>query len=681
MKGQLHLILCTSLALTCGACSSRTTPAATNTSVIEPTSTRTAALFDSSVANRAEATLNALYQNSESVQRNSTVTATPSPTKMMSPTPTITPISVVEVEAHPLALNESNIYGEMELLARFGRGSIYDVAWSPDGKYLAVATGLGVQLYDAKTLDEERWIEVNDSVTFISFNPDDSEIAAARGNRIDVWYMESGQKKATLDGEIAGGVWRISFGGDGYVAAIGSSAPGLGWDPEVNVWQSSTGQLIYHEERLFLEGSLAISPDGEAIAFLNGLYSIDMKDLIRSFSGGFDVVFSQDGSKLFSTYWDFNDTSKDYKVWMIDRETGEQARILPGAHCPYLSRTGESMICYDYSEIIVFDPMDGERLGTYSFRFHIDDAAINVEGDRLAILEGDSLHIWDVRLDHEIQSKQFDRFTSLGAGEITNEQPDTYLAATGDDNGLIKIWNLASGEVLVSLNAGEEGIAGLAFSPDQRTLASIDTEAIVRLWDFQRGKNTGIHFELGEITSRSESWEIDGPFEFSSDGQRLIYFDRTREMYELNVQTGINELKAYAYRNGIPYEVDDELEVLEAFTSSADGRFAAGGRADGKIFVWDLKRQKFMREMSGHVMQRGDGPHYAFHSLKFSPKSNLLVSVGWDGTTKLWNIHTGNPIRVLNVCCFAEFSPDGRFLITAGNGVIRLWGIPPWSES
>lgn len=60
----------------------------------------------------------------------------------------------------------------------------------------------------------------------------------------------------------------------------------------------------------------------------------------------------------------------------------------------------------------------------------------------------------------------------------------------------------------------------------------------------------------------------------------------------------------------------------------------------------------------------------------FNAQSNLLASVGWDGTTRLWSVKTCNQLRVLNVCCSASFTPDGRYLVTAGDGVMRVWGIP-----
>jgi WD40 repeat protein len=69
--------------------------------------------------------------------------------------------------------------------------------------------------------------------------------------------------------------------------------------------------------------------------------------------------------------------------------------------------------------------------------------------------------------------------------------------------------------------------------------------------------------------------------------------------------------------------------------------------------------------------------------LTFSPASDLLVSEGIDGTTRLWDVESGMALKVIDAGDLylyntTRFTPDGRLLITAVSGVIRLWGLPPW---
>jgi WD40 repeat protein len=117
---------------------------------------------------------------------------------------------------------------------------------------------------------------------------------------------------------------------------------------------------------------------------------------------------------------------------------------------------------------------------------------------------------------------------------------------------------------------------------------------------------------------------------------------------------------------------------VEEVALSPDGNYFATGMMGADILIWDLRSREIVQTLRGHEWRGGDGGISGIRYLAFSPQNDLLVSVGYDGTTRLWNIHSGLQLQKLNICCFAEFSPDGRILVTAGQGVIRVWGIPPW---
>src|SRR5512141_1996978 len=108
--------------------------------------------------------------------------AKPAPTFMPFPTPvpptaTSTPIAAVGAGT-PLPLGEVSIdlsnLGSLSLLARWGKGRIIQVALSAKGEQLAVATPLGIYLYDAASFAEHEFIEVGGSLTAMAYSPDGS---------------------------------------------------------------------------------------------------------------------------------------------------------------------------------------------------------------------------------------------------------------------------------------------------------------------------------------------------------------------------------------------------------------------------------------------------------------------------------------------------------------------------
>ena len=68
--------------------------------------------------------------------------------------------------------------------ARFGKGSIHEIAYSPDGSMLAVAGSLGIWLYDTETLQELRLLGADaGGVYSVSFSPDGQTLASGVGTK------------------------------------------------------------------------------------------------------------------------------------------------------------------------------------------------------------------------------------------------------------------------------------------------------------------------------------------------------------------------------------------------------------------------------------------------------------------------------------------------------------------
>ena len=147
-------------------------------------------------------------------------------------------------------------------IARLGKGGVsYDdqgIAFSPDGSRLAVATSMGVWLYDAETFDEIALLTGHkEAVTAVAFSPDGTKLASVSGfhfpGTLKLWEVETRQIIDTFQAK-GGSTDSVSFSPDGKI---------LAWADRL--WDIETGQQldILQDNRLF---DVAFSPDGKILA-------------------------------------------------------------------------------------------------------------------------------------------------------------------------------------------------------------------------------------------------------------------------------------------------------------------------------------------------------------------------------------------------------------------------------
>lgn len=321
------------------------------------------------------------------------------------------------------------------------------------------------------------------------------------------------------------------------------------------------------------------------------------------------------------------------------------------------------------------------------------------------------VNIIDVKTGMQITTIQMTDFGIAQAGIIEVDGVEKYAVAALAYSGQVNIFDIQTGELIRTLKLDCCEIKGFNFAPDHKTFATVDTSNL-RLWDLQKGE---VVFEVNLKENFS------GPIAFSPNGLS-VFLTHIAEDYilELDLQSRktINHGdNSYAYDFADPFAVENyhfndagnliifgyeknnernqpafqdvktkdkiilpvdlkiDPDFIEAYSLSPDGQYLVYGNPTD-IFVWNTKTLKLQSKLTGHTVQGADGWYGKIQALTFNPQSNLLVSIGWDGTIRLWNARFGTELRRLNVCCSADFTPDGRYLITYGNGVALVWGIP-----
>jgi hypothetical protein len=103
---------------------------------------------------------------------------------------------------------------------------------------------------------------------------------------------------------------------------------------------------------------------------------------------------------------------------------------------------------------------------------------------------------------------------------------------------------------------------------------------------------------------------------------------------------------------------------------SPDGRQVVTAERTGIVGVWDAETGKQVRLLRGHEDQ--------VHDARFSPDGKVIASGARDGTARTWDPETGAQIAVHkqhggSYVDAVSFSPDGRWVLSAGNGWADVW--------
>ncbi len=188
-------------------------------------------------------------------------------------------------------------------LACWGKGTVYEVAYSLDGRLLALASSLGVYLYEAETQAQVRFIKTGVRVSSVAFSPDGATLASGtHDNTVQLWRVDDGALLRTLRGRM-GLVWSVAFSPDGATLASGAWSGMLLW------------RVAYGTVRHTLKGhtapvrSVAFSPGGTTLASGSDdhtvrLWRVSNGALRRTLKGRMrhvtSVAFSPSGATLAS---------------------------------------------------------------------------------------------------------------------------------------------------------------------------------------------------------------------------------------------------------------------------------------------------------------------------------------------------------------------------------------------
>jgi eukaryotic-like serine/threonine-protein kinase len=365
---------------------------------------------------------------------------------------------------------------------------VYDLAFSPRGDLLAVATGRTARIWNLKNGRELDGPTEYGVCTKVLFDHRGTHLALAfEPGRVVIWDIKGGKAVVTRS-PTGGSILALVRTESGHRLAFPSGKEGK----EIAVeWY---GQLGPPWLPVPGPGQLAVfSPDGKRFAAAQaGTVTVrdvqSDKQVVLAGPGGplQALAFSPDGRRLAGAAGD------KIGVWRAD--TGEREHTLavenPAAKAVRLAFSPDrrllAAVCVD--GIVRVWNLDTGRLD-FPVKLRrssdneppIEDVAFSADSKYLAACTGDVVKVWAVQDRKVVQTLKHPHVTCLAF------RHDGRLAS-GSQDGTIQVWDVGSDRPAQVLKGHSGGITGLAFSPDGRRLASASLDCTVKLWDLDTGK-------------------------------------------------------------------------------------------------------------------------------------------------------------------------------------------------
>ncbi|MBO1049770.1 MAG: hypothetical protein HEQ10_19610 [Dolichospermum sp. DEX182a] len=531
-------------------------------------------------------------------------------------------------------------------------GSVYSLAYSPDGKYLATGDSEGrVQIWNAVTGREIlTFVGHSSFVNSVAWSGDGQTLASGSYDKtVKLWDVQSGDCVRTLEGH-SSGVRSVAWSGDSLTLASGSD------DKTVKLWNVQSGDCVRtlegHSDWVY---SVAWSGDGQTLASGSGdntvkLWNVQTGDCVRTLeghrSGVRSVAWSGDSLTLASG-------SGDNTVKLWDIQTGDCVQTLEGhssvVNSVAWSGDGRTLASGSNDNTVkLWDVQSGECVRT--LEGHSDSVrSVAWSGDSLTLASGsndNTVKLWDV------QSWECVR-TLEGHSSVVNSvawSGDGHTLASGSDDNTVKLWNVQSGDCVRTLEGHSNTVMSVAWSGNGHTLASGSHDNTVKLWNVQSGDCVRTLEGYGRVV-RSVAW--------SGDGHTLASGSHDTTVKLWNVRSG------------------DCVRTLEGHRSwvwsvAWSGLTLASGSHDTTVKLWNVQSGECVRTLEGHS-------HWVW-SVAWSGDGHTLASGSADKTVKLWNVQTGDCVRTLeghrSGVLSVAWSGDSLTLASgSSDNTVKLWDI------
>ena len=547
---------------------------------------------------------------------------------------------------------------------RIGRGTLGEIAYFPDGTRFAVATSIGIWVYDSIT-GEELYQLTNhtNGINCIRFSPNGETFATTTlEGSVLLWNTRTGQLLTTIMDEFYH--YEPVFSPKGDILASSSDTKFESANITVKLWDVKTGEHLKTfaetNSRFFYK---CFSPDGKLLATRKNrdtvmqLWDVDTGEFLKTITDhekcDFKAYFSPDGNTIASycndktvRLWDVN--TGEHLDTLVQKDTDDFSSISFSPDGTILATGGITN-----GNVDLWDAGNAKHLKTLTgHKGSVTNICFSSNGNIIASGGSDgSIRLWSTNLRLHLKTLIGHK---NGIDTLLFSPDGITLLSKGMDN-TVRLWDVITGENIKTLDGYIENVVSVSYSPDGKTIASANSDNIVRLWNANTGQlvNT-LTGHTGEIYRVC----------FSPDGKTIASCSSDKSIRLWDTETLI-QLKSLTIEN--PF--------IKRLYFISDGKILASCSWKGKIHLWDIRTGHRLKTVSGELI---------------SPDGNIVLSVyheevdDGDGSgisfLHISDVDTGQLHRkityegIISIKCF---SPDGKTYAISDrkNSNVEIWDV------
>lgn len=534
---------------------------------------------------------------------------------------------------------------------RIGKGTLGEIAYFPDGTRFAVATSIGIWVYDSITGKElYQLADHTNGIDTIRFSADGKTFATEKLNdSIQLWDTNTGNHIHTLsDNDF--GLYDPVFSPNGKIIAVQCAEKFIYRMKTLRLYDVKTGK---HINTISVPPNLSynfrFSPDNKTlVTWQHGkikLWDVANAKQLKSTNDPSeqyeeyrinDIQFSPDGKTI---YW-VGDAGLifyrevDAKEWKL-LEKNKQEVDDSGFFSIYFSPDGKQIIVEDTTDDMTYlwSPNTGQQSNTGKQPNHFienkrqtnHNVSFSKNGNLMAAggIDG-TIHLYSTNTGLELKKL----IGHEGSVDTVLFSPDGITLLSKGSDRTVRLWNALSGKLIKTFEGyTDEDIYDITITPNGKTVASWSSDKILRLYDISTGK-LNKQYNLNEQHKRNGINGDVPAIYFSPNGNTFLSRSIRSHLCLWDVNTGelINRLS-------------ERKNYIEEAHFSPNGKTIACKGDDDIILIWDANTGKLLNTISDI---KGE-----LYQIKYSTDGSIIVSNSSEMTTQLWDPYTGQLIRTI----------------------------------